>query len=130
MNNNQYNRNRMVTRSRVQPGHLFVAIESKHKQSKPKQSKQGTQLRESSNDSLSGSYSEQILLLETLRLEALKVNLTTTAAIEKMREYIRDGPPPPLIITLICGRNAYPNSSTHRLAKGTRLVYPTSGQRW
>jgi hypothetical protein len=96
MNNNQYNRNRMVTRSRVQPGHLFVAIESKHKQSKPKQSKQGTQLRESSNDSLSGSYSEQILLLETLWLEALKVNLTTTAAIEKMREYIRDGPPPPL----------------------------------
>jgi hypothetical protein len=31
------------------------------------------------------------LLLETLWLEALKVNLTTTAAIEKMREYIRDG---------------------------------------
>jgi hypothetical protein len=85
------NYNRMVTQLVIDTGHHFVALEYKPRESKPKQSKQGSQLLESSNDSLSASNSEQTLHLETLWHEALKVNLTTTSAIEKMREYIRDG---------------------------------------
>lgn len=99
MNINQ--QTRMMTRSRVQPGHTFLSMESN-----PKQSKQvinqtpvamvAQQKRTSDINAppvgIQDRWSvEATPILEALWQEALSRKLTTPQSIDMMREYIKDG---------------------------------------